>query len=79
MGGIGSGRIAKPACRAGQELVKWAGLQIRSKPMSWLALEIGVDLRTLQRWIRGEREPSVTQAIKVECLTGVSVKSWGEP
>lgn len=82
MGGRGSGRKPeyKPAHRAGIELLKWATERERSeaKPLVRLGLELGVDTRTIMRWLLGKGEPSVTQALAIERLTGVSVGAWEE-
>ncbi len=80
MGGRGSGRKpeSKPAHRAGVELLRWAAEREASeaKPLVRLALELGVDARTLTRWMTGSGEPSVTQALAIERMTGIAVTAW---
>lgn len=78
MGGQGSGRPlgTQPGSRAGLLLIEWAKAR-QPKALDKLADKIGVNTRTLTRWIAG-REPPVSGAVKINQITRVPITAWLE-
>jgi transcriptional regulator with XRE-family HTH domain len=70
----------QPGRRAGLLLLRWAVSQPPGAVVR-LADELGVSSRTIMRWIASSdpaQEPSVTQAVRIEELTGVPIEAWVE-
>ena len=63
------------ATKAGEFLLGWAS---RHEPgaLQALAADLGINYRTLRRWIDGNGEPSVTQALGLKRLAKVPIKAW---
>ncbi|MHC4864597.1 MAG: helix-turn-helix domain-containing protein [Planctomycetota bacterium] len=63
------------ATQAGRALLDWAN-QHEPGALQALAEDLGINYRTLRRWISGEGEPSITQAIALKRLAKVPIKAW---
>jgi len=63
--------------KAGRLLLDWAD-QHEPGALQALAEDLGVNYRTLRRWISGEGEPSITQALAIKRLARVPLKAWGQ-
>ena len=61
--------------KAGKLLLDWAN-QHEPGALQVLAEELDINYRTLRRWISGNGEPSVTQAIAIKKLAKVPLKAW---
>lgn len=44
----------------------------------YLATDVGVSESTLYNWLRGEGEPSLTEASKLAACLGVELEDFGE-
>lgn len=77
----GRPRHQQPVHRAGLLLLAWARSETeagRPGALERLAESCGVDVRTVQRWIVGSREPTARAAVVVLHSAGVPVEAWGE-
>lgn len=61
--------------KAGKLLLDWAN-QYEPGALQELAEQLGVNYRTLRRWISGDGEPSVSQALELKRLAKVPIKAW---
>jgi len=57
-------------------LLAWAACQTTHKPLERLALDLGVDARTLRRWIYGESGPPLAVAMRLERTHSIPCEAW---
>lgn len=60
---------------AGRLLLDWAG-ERKPGALKALARDLDVNYRTLRRWIDGDGEPSITQALKLRRLARIPLQMW---
>jgi transcriptional regulator with XRE-family HTH domain len=58
----------------GSRLKKW--LDREGKNQEWLAERLEVSQTTVSAWVRGQSEPRIAFAMKLERLTGIPVAAW---